>query len=409
MSKLEKITSAEVNMWLKRQSYLISDVIARRGTEGANPLIPRQEYEITAGLQTFFGLPPIYEFIADRIGMDGIRELGKRAQREFGTKIDSICAIQCPIFIGLCTGRAALICADLFKPSDNIDNVITLMSFWKAFNAGLRKDGRQQGFDTGYVSQYLDQDVVERIGDEVEPLDAEQKKLVQKFNAASQMQSFLMQFDNRLGLGDTGPYETKDRLMLVRDSYVNEKIWHWSDTAEGLPFSYSIVITLDKKKMMDDRKSGKLKFFSLYDTGTVLSDPFTYEHDAVMEAAVYMREEDDVAHQPQRIPLQDLPGHLERCEEATIKLYQKIMKMSKFERMIAGLWVYYIGTALPPLRAAGLYEEACDKMGLWELRPEVMTYLPQIMQRAAKAMPRAASGYGMSPLPVPGFQAQVRN
>lgn len=409
MSKLEKITAAEVNMWLKRQSYLISDVIARRGTEGANPLIPRQEYEITAGLQTFFGLPPIHEFIADRIGMDGIRELGKRAKREFGSKKDSICAIQCPIFIGLCTGRAALICADLFKPSDNIENVITLVSFWKAFNAGLRKDGRQQGFDTGYVSQFLDQDVVDRLREEVEPLDIETRRMVQKFNAASQMQAFLMHFDNRLGLGDTGPYETKDRLMLVLDSYVNEKIFHWSDTAEGLPFSYSMVITLDKKKMMEDRKSGKLKFFSLYDTGTLLSEPFTYEHDAMLEAAVYAREDDDPNVQPVRVPLKDLPEITKKIEAATIKLYMKLMKMSKFERMVAGLWVYYIGTALPPLRAAGLYEEACDTQGLWDLRPEVLTYLPQIMQRAAKVMPRAASGYGMSPLPVPGFQAQVRN
>lgn len=404
MSKLELLSVGETNAILKRASYLVSDLIARRGTEGRNPLIPRQEYEVTAGLQALFGMPGIYDFVADKVGMDGLRKLGNRAQREIGTKITNIGANTSPIFIALCAGRAALICGDIIKPSDAAENVRTILSYWKAWNEGYRHDGRQTGFDAGYVTQILDQDVVEKLANDVEPITPENKKAVQKFNAAAQMQGFLMHFDNRLGLGDNGPYEVGDKVVIVRDLYVNEKIWHWADTAEGLPFSYTMIITMDKKKMMEDRKSNKLKFFSLYDAATFMADPFTYEHDAMREVAVYSREDDELGVPSVRVPLEDLPAITEKIEAATIKLYMKIMKMSMFERMLAGMWIYYVGLALPPLRAAGLYDEACVSQGLWDLRPEVMIYLPQIMQKAATIMPKAALGFGVSPIPMAGFE-----
>src|SRR3990172_6252762 len=289
MGRLEKMTIDEANKWLKYTSYELSDLVARRGTEGVNPLIPRQEYELAAGIQTFFSHPPLMEFVADKIGMDGIRGLGRPAHREFGSKINSLCNLVCQSRIPIVVGRASLVNAELITPADYSDNIRTLYTFVHTFMDGFRKNGRKHGLDYGYVSQILDQDVVEGLRGEAEPLDDESRRLVHKFNAAIQMQGFTDHFDCRLGLGDTGPYELEDRLMLVRDCYVNEKVFHWSDACEGLPFSYSLVITLDKKKMMEDRRSGKLKFFSVYDTGTVFSDPFTYERDVLLEAAAYFR------------------------------------------------------------------------------------------------------------------------
>lgn len=401
MGKFEKISVGEANKWLRWISSLASDTATRRGTEGPNPLIPRQEYEMLAGFQAFYSCPSIEEFIMDKVGTDGLKDMvAKRAHREFGSKIDSLCATEAMFTVPMYIGRGCRYLTGLIKQGDLIDEVITLVSFWKAFSAGQRRDGKIMGWDAGYASQLLDQDVVERLRGEVEPLDAEKKKLVYKFNAAAQMQGFMNHFDNRLGLGDTGPYETKDRLILVRDCYVNEKVFHWSDANEGLPFSYTIVLTLDKKKMMEDRKSGKMKYFALYDTGTIFSDPFTYEHDVVLDAAVYSREEDDVAHQPQRIALADLPKHAEKCEEATIKLYQKLMKMSKFERMIAGMWVYAVSIMLPALRATNLYEEACEKTGLWEMHPSTLNGYTQVMERASILIPKIMAGLGAGPLPL---------
>ena len=42
------------------------------------------------------------------------------------------------------------------------------------------------------------------------PTDPEQRALFQKFSASTELMGFLLHFDNRSGLADSGPYPTGD-------------------------------------------------------------------------------------------------------------------------------------------------------------------------------------------------------
>ena len=51
-----------------------------------------------------------------------------------------------------------------------------------------------------------------------------------------QLLVFLLYFDNRLGLGDSGPYPTEDGgFLIVRDHFLHDDVYHWFDITEGLP------------------------------------------------------------------------------------------------------------------------------------------------------------------------------
>src|SRR3990170_7179660 len=215
MNKLERMTTLEANKWMKYWSALCGDILARRGTEGVNPLIPRQEYELAAGVQTFFSHPAIHEFVADRIGMEGLRELGRMGRRAFGVKINSDCDITCLQFIPLAVGRAALINAGLIKPDEYTENVITLLSFWKAVTEGWRQDGELSNQAAGYTCRILDEDVVRKLDKEVEPLNDETRSLLGQFNAIVQLQAFMNSYDCRLGMEALGPYDLGDRVIMV--------------------------------------------------------------------------------------------------------------------------------------------------------------------------------------------------
>lgn len=408
MGRLEKISVEEANKYLKYGSLHISDTLAMRGSEGYNPLIPRQVYEGWGTTLAFFKHPELHEAIADKIGMDGIRELGKVAHREIGTKIN-LCHMTCIDWIAI-SGRAAQLLGALCDPGDWVDNALTILSFWKTMMQGFRKDGRLGGWESGYVSEILDRDVVEAFSCEVEPLDEEKRALVGRFNAATQLLGFLDHFDCRLGLGDTGPYDLGDKLVVARDAYVNEEVYHWSDACEGLPFCYSLVLTFDKQAMMEDRQKGQLRFFSMYDTGTIFSDPFDHSK-YLLGAAAYMREKwDTPMSEVRRLEIADLPHHVSRINEAISRLYRKLAKMSEAEKMIAGGFVYS-GYILPILRAAGMYEEACEKYLYWSVPPknfELVVHVGEMeLQELIEFQRKGVSGFGHPPIPLPACQPKT--
>ena len=108
-----------------------------------------------------------------------------------------------------------------------------------------------------------------------------------KFNATTQLLTFLLHFDSRLGLGDTGPYPTEDGgFLIVRDHFLYDDVYHWFDIAEGLPH----VIT----QAMYFRPPPGMTV-TVNDLSTVFTRPASYmPHLAGM--AVYARERWDTPH-----------------------------------------------------------------------------------------------------------------
>ena len=82
--------------------------------------------------------------------------------------------------------------------------------------------------------------------DRIELSDEATRSAFQRFNGSAELMGFLLHFDNRLGLGDSGPYPLPDGgFVLVRDLFVNEPAFPWSDAAEGLPYSFTIAMFFD--------------------------------------------------------------------------------------------------------------------------------------------------------------------
>ena len=71
MKMLELIPADECVKWEKHISWYASDLLARRGTEGVNPLIPRQEYELLSFMTTFLQHPWLISGWERKWGMRG--------------------------------------------------------------------------------------------------------------------------------------------------------------------------------------------------------------------------------------------------------------------------------------------------------------------------------------------------
>jgi hypothetical protein len=84
------LTVAEVNDVLHYLAWNEWDALAARATEGESGLIPRQEYEALGIMDSWFHHPEWLRAIQDRLGVDGIVDLGSRARTEIGTKINML-------------------------------------------------------------------------------------------------------------------------------------------------------------------------------------------------------------------------------------------------------------------------------------------------------------------------------
>ena len=225
-----------------------------------------------------------------------------------------------------------------------------------------------------------------------------------QFNSLVQLMGFLDHYDNRTGLGDTGPYDLGDRLMLVRDCFVNEKAFPWTYVVGDLPFSYTLVLTFDKKKMMRDRKSGKLKMFSIYNTGTLFVDPGDYEEEALLEVAVYMRDEDYPHGKSTRIPLSELDTHIQKLEGAVERMYSYLSMKPSFDKILEGNWTY-VAASLPYVRAHDLEAEATE-MGFWDMDLRSMEYFLKGYDKAGEVQRKSTAGLGAPPMQLPGFRCR---
>ncbi|WP_152543492.1 hypothetical protein [Methylibium sp. T29] len=164
------------------------------------------------------------------------------------------------------------------------------------------------------------------------------------------------------------------------------------------------MLTFDKKKMMRDRKNGKLKMFSIYNTGTLFADPPDYEDSALLEVAVFQRDEDYPRGTSTRIPLSELGTHIQKIEAAVERMYSYLAMKPKFDKILEGNWTY-VGASLPYVRAHDLEAEAAS-MGFWDMDQTSMEYFLKGYSRAAEVQRKATAGLGAPPPQLPGFRCR---
>jgi hypothetical protein len=396
----DQFTIDELNDLNNYLAWNIWDVLVMRATEGVSGMIPRQEYEILAFMHEFYRWPELLAMTTREVGgAQGIMDIGATARREIGTKVNAV-HDWCIGAVGFGMGRCGLLALEVMKADEYVQESNEILKFMQRVLWGKRQDGYILNSQDRYRCRIHEQDFLDSIVAQVEDLEPDSPKHQKftRFNAAAELLAFLDHYDCRLGLGDTGPYELADgRLLILRDLFVNEEIFHWSDVCEdaGLPHAYTLALIIDPEKM-------GLSEIRVNDISTTFTRPKNYLQ-AVVGGAVFAREKwNTPMGEVYPIKIDELDDHLGRVQTATLKLYTKTSKMCRRDLIWNGQYVYYIDMILPHMRLAGTYEKACRDYDLWEIDQRVANYYYDITKRgfAQETVPsKIFSGAGYLPFP----------
>ncbi|PZN93314.1 MAG: hypothetical protein DCF31_13045 [Alphaproteobacteria bacterium] len=207
-------------------------------TVQGSKLFPVSAYILLSYLNAFYRYPTLIrkveavmpaEAIADRA-----RQMGVKAQ-------NSSIGWALPCFYLL--GREYLINLGFLRPQDAIEDVVTVMDFWKRFQlAWHRNDGHLTNADNNQRAQILSHADVTRFAGElhkVVPGDA-LSVAAQRFLATVSQYGFLVSAESRISLTNSGPYRLDaDRQLLMRDFMdLGETSLPWlDDIAADMPFN----------------------------------------------------------------------------------------------------------------------------------------------------------------------------
>jgi hypothetical protein len=374
------LSVAEVNDVLRYLTWNEWDALAARATEGESGLIPRQEYEALGILNAWFRHPGWLRVIEDTVGARGVVDIGAAAQREIGTKVNLLHAW-------------AVLCAPFFGRGIAIEMGLHARRLYQ----GLWGSGGMFSSMRDYHAPLLGSEWLERFeADRIELLDDAARAAFQQFNASAELMGFLHHFDNRLGLGDSGPYPTADGgFVVVRDLFVNEPAFEWSELSGDLPYSITMAMAFGP----DSGLSVKVT-----DLSTMFTEPTNYlQH--LAGVSVYTRATwDTPASEVRALSVDDMADLRGRVEKASAALYRHIAGMDHREKVLAGAKTYTLGFILPFARAAGVVDELAANHGLFEVSPEAEAVYEQIGGVAAEMIPRLflTGSWGV---PVPDDQA----
>lgn len=372
----DQFTLDELNDLNNYLAWNIWDVLVMRATEGVSGMIPRQEYEILAFMNEFYRYPEIMRYMTDKIGAQGVIDMGASARSEIGTKINCV-HDWCLGAVAFGMGRCGLLAGEWIRPDDYVEESNIILKFMQRVLWGKRQDGLILNSQDRYRCKIHDQSVIDLLMSEVRDFetDSPDQHTFAGFNAAAELLAFFDHYDCRLGLGDTGPYPLPDgRILVVRDLFVNEEAFYWSDVCEDLPHCFTLAVVIDPSSM-------GLREVRVNDISTTFTIPKNYVPH-VTGGAVFVREKwDTPMGEVYPVALEDLAPYLEQIRTSTYKMYKKTARMSRHTLCLNGIYSYYIEMILPHLRRAGLYDEVNAKFDLWEIDQRVMNYYYEITKR----------------------------
>lgn len=382
----------EANELMEYMGWNGWDFLAQRATEGESGLIPRQEYETLGCVNAWQRWPEFFELITDAVGIDGLIEIGGTSRREVGSKANLLhtwCTGFIPSF-----GRGVLVDLGIESPEAGDVRLRGALQFMRRLYMGIWDGGPMLTSMRDYKAPLLDDEWITRFQDEGSGIaDPEERSLLQKFNATTELMGFLLHFDNRSGLADSGPYPLPGGgFMIVRDHFLNDPMYHWHDVAEGLPHAITQAMVFEPDEEIE---------LALMDGATLFTKPANYlKH--LKSMSVYVRDTKDT-------PISDLrkADHAEmeqiiaRCDEGSSRLYRRIASMPKRDKIMAGAQVYYAEFVAPFARLAGVWDQMVDEHDFFELDPVTSQAYYKLIAggAAAEMMPRLfLMGTGNPPL-----------
>jgi hypothetical protein len=255
-------------------------------TVQGSKLFPVSPYILFSYLNAFYRYPELLRKIEAVMPAE---EVADRA-RNIGVKLQaSHLAWAMPCFYLL--GRELLIGWGMIRPQDALDDVVTVMDFWKRFSlAWHRNDGHLTARDFGHRSQVLPDRKLEVFKADLHPCEPGDAlhEAAQAFLATASQYGFLVSCESRISLTNSGPYRIdENRELIVRDFMdLAECSLPWLDGIAGeVPYN-NLTVTMAARDchfhLMDDWGSfeSEPEFIAdkLAGVGGVKPDPLTEGH-----------------------------------------------------------------------------------------------------------------------------------
>ena len=310
---------AEANRLVAYHSPIALALTTER-TSLESRLIPVSAYVLTACVEAYLRYPDLVAAIDAALPAE---EIGRRARRP-GCRVNTVHLWGVSNFH--LVGRKVWAMVDPAAP-DPVDRTAAVLRFWERAALAFRADGTLQAWDTGAARVYPPPVVAELLAG-VRPIDADERAVVKRFNAALVTYLFLLYFDTRVGTGDTGPYPLPDgRHVLVRDYYeIGQSDFWWSTVAGALPFrNLTAAFVLDGARVT-----------RLTDFGTSYTEPEDYL-DHVSAVGIYTT--DGGALTP--VGLDQLDALVTSVRQVQRELYRRVAAMDRHEKIRCGAYVYF--------------------------------------------------------------------
>lgn len=385
----DEITLDEVNGWREYMGWSLWDVIAARSTEGESGLIPRQEYETLSFLQIWALYPRMFREITEAVGVDGVIELGRTPRREIGSKLNITRSWSPQNCCHL--GRAEALAFGLETPDERREDVLEPVRFARRLMHGTWGDGPAFVCGNDYQAALLDQEIVDRLLAAEERLDEpEARAAFRKFNATTELLGFLVHYDCRFGLQDTGPYPVPGGgFMLVRDHFLHEPAYPWTTPTEGLPYCVTEAMVFRPDEPVR---------ITINDIGTTFAEPKDYLRH-LSGVAVFEREREDTPMTELRqLHAAEMDAITNKASAATLELYQALATKDRDQKIRDGINVYTTDHIRPMAKRAGVWDRF--KPQIDELAELTLAGWPKLAdgQAAAVLAPLFVKGLAYSPL-----------
>jgi hypothetical protein len=339
------LSDDQVNSWLEYAGWNLWDFILGRASEGESVLIPRQEYETVSFVQQWANYPKFVRILTEELGIDGLLDLATTSRREVGTKVNvtrNWAASVCPIL-----GRGIAVDLGFHGADDRREDLEELIQFGRRLQHGTWSGGPGFVSARGFQVPVLDDDVLATLVAQTKPLEGPDRDAFRRFNAKTELFGFMLHYDCRAGMGDTGPYPLPDgRFAIVRDHFLNETAYPWSGVAEGLPYCVTEVLVFPADKVTA----------TVNEIMTTFTKPTNYL-DYLVEGVAFARDRNDTPMSQLRV-LEDaeMESIAQKCQKGTMDMYKTLAKKSRDEKIRDGIMVY----------TREFLQSHAMKVGLWD-------------------------------------------
>ncbi|HEY1974869.1 MAG TPA: PEP-utilizing enzyme [Pseudonocardia sp.] len=296
---------------------------------------------------------------------------------EIGRRLRGAPGLVSPLWIWMVgyhylSGRECLIKMGRLRPNERIEDVRTVVDFWRRLTLAHRGDGTLDYKDAGFTNRYLPAGVVDDLAGAATPVSPARARALKRLNATASGYTFLYFCESRVGVCDGGPYPLADgRQLLVRDFLsLGPSAWDYPWARELRPPYQGLTLAL----VFDP---AAFTSFEINDWGTTFTEPDQLLG-AVTEAAVFGHRPDGTGR---LLPADEWEEPVVELGHAHVELYRRFIAMDRRERIFAATRMYTSG--LRPFAEVAGASSAVD----WSLSPDTLALYPDPLdddERAAE-------------------------